>query len=77
MSKVYSPSVVHCILCLSVARLTHCFILICNSKVDAINYYSEEEQVLYDACEEGKAQAFQKPLGIAFVSFQTDMQAAR
>lgn len=46
-------------------------------QADAIEYYTEEERLLKEACESEKAQAFQEPLGIAFISFDADHMAAR
>ena len=46
-------------------------------QVDAIEYYTEEEKLLQEECEKEKVTAYQDPLGMAFVTFQTDNMAER
>uniref|UniRef100_UPI00358DF5FC calcium permeable stress-gated cation channel 1-like n=1 Tax=Myxine glutinosa TaxID=7769 RepID=UPI00358DF5FC len=46
-------------------------------KVDGITYYSELEEELTDECEVEKQNILQKPLGMAFVSFQDEHMAER
>ncbi|XP_076331810.1 osmosensitive cation channel TMEM63C-like isoform X2 [Tachypleus tridentatus] len=43
--------------------------------VDGLDYYSEEEHALISAYDREKSVSLQKPLGIAFVTFQTDTMA--
>ncbi|KAK3802083.1 hypothetical protein RRG08_049973 [Elysia crispata] len=47
----------------------------CCPKVDAINFYQQEEAELKKACEEEKVTSYQKPLGISFISLASDSQA--
>ncbi|XP_076331811.1 osmosensitive cation channel TMEM63C-like isoform X3 [Tachypleus tridentatus] len=44
-------------------------------QVDGLDYYSEEEHALISAYDREKSVSLQKPLGIAFVTFQTDTMA--
>ncbi|XP_076366962.1 LOW QUALITY PROTEIN: osmosensitive cation channel TMEM63C-like [Tachypleus tridentatus] len=44
-------------------------------QVDGLEYYTEEEHALISAVDREKSIALQKPLGIAFVTFQTDTMA--
>ncbi|CAH1793257.1 unnamed protein product [Owenia fusiformis] len=46
-------------------------------KVDAIMYYTDEENKLREQCEQEKVNAFRDSLGIAFVTFDNDFMAAR
>lgn len=45
--------------------------------MDAIDYYTEDEAKWKTRCEEEKATAYQTPLGVAFVSFQSETMAIR
>ncbi|RUS84971.1 hypothetical protein EGW08_007282 [Elysia chlorotica] len=49
----------------------------CCTKVDAINFYQQEESELKKACEEEKVTSYHKPLGISFISLASDSQAHR
>lgn len=46
-------------------------------EVDAINFYMEEEAELRRACDEEKETAYRDPIGIAFITLQSEMQAQR
>ena len=46
-------------------------------QVDAINFYMEEEAELMRACDEEREIAYRDPIGIAFITLQSDMQAQR
>lgn len=43
--------------------------------VDAMEYYGEEEQALATAVDRERSVSLQKPLGMAFVTFQTEHMA--
>ncbi|GFS19654.1 CSC1-like protein 2 [Elysia marginata] len=47
----------------------------CCTRVDAINFYQQEEAELRKACEEEKLTSYQKPLGIFFITLASDSQA--
>ncbi|GFN99162.1 transmembrane 63c (tmem63c), mRNA protein [Plakobranchus ocellatus] len=47
----------------------------CCEKVDAINFYQQEEAELRKACEEEKLTSYQAPLGISFIALASDSQA--
>ena len=53
--------------------IKNCF----NIQVDAINYYTEEEATYKGECEKEKVKAFQDPLGVAFVTFDSVASAER
>ncbi|XP_022237734.1 calcium permeable stress-gated cation channel 1-like [Limulus polyphemus] len=44
-------------------------------QIDGLEYYTEEEHALISAVDREKSIVLQKPLGIAFVTFQTDTMA--
>ncbi|XP_076441822.1 osmosensitive cation channel TMEM63C-like isoform X2 [Babylonia areolata] len=46
-------------------------------QVDAINFYMEEEAELMRACDEERETAYRDPIGIAFITLQSEMQAQR
>ncbi|KAL5008324.1 hypothetical protein ScPMuIL_013905 [Solemya velum] len=46
-------------------------------QVDAIDYYTREEEDLIQKCEEEKVTAYRDPLGMAFITFQSDQTAER
>ncbi|KAL3874298.1 hypothetical protein ACJMK2_037336 [Sinanodonta woodiana] len=46
-------------------------------EVDAINYYSEEEEKYRQLCEKEKVNAYREVLGIAFITFDSDAMAER
>ena len=46
-------------------------------QVDAIEFYTEEEQAMLSKCEQEKVKAYQDPLGIMFITFQQDFMAER
>jgi hypothetical protein len=45
--------------------------------VDAINFYMEEEAELMRLCDDERETAYRDPLGIAFITLQSDMHAQR
>ena len=47
------------------------------AQVDAINFYMEEEAGLMRLCNEERETAYRDPIGIAFITLQSDMQAQR
>ena len=46
-------------------------------QVDAINFYMEEEAELLRSCDEERETAYRDPIGIAFITLQSEMQAQR
>ncbi|XP_078675135.1 osmosensitive cation channel TMEM63C-like isoform X1 [Branchiostoma floridae x Branchiostoma belcheri] len=46
-------------------------------EVDALEYYTQEEERLTAECEQEKKRSFQEDLGMAFVTFNSDKVAAR
>nr|KAG5698090.1 hypothetical protein BaRGS_031780 [Batillaria attramentaria] len=48
-----------------------------DEQVDAINFYLEEEAELQRACDEERETAYRDPIGIAFITLQSDLQAQR
>lgn len=45
--------------------------------MNAIEYYAKEEEDLIRKCEDEKVTAYQDPLGMAFITFQSDQTAER
>lgn len=45
--------------------------------MDAINFYMDEEAELQRACDEEREIAHKTAIGIAFVTFESEMQAQR
>ncbi|ESO83507.1 hypothetical protein LOTGIDRAFT_133162, partial [Lottia gigantea] len=46
-------------------------------RVDAIDYYTYEEKQLITQCEQEKVHAYQDPVGIAFLTFQSESMAEK
>ncbi|KAK6183528.1 hypothetical protein SNE40_010997 [Patella caerulea] len=46
-------------------------------QVDAMDYYTEKEERLTKQCEQEKVHAYQDPIGIAFVTFQSEVMAEK
>jgi len=49
----------------------------CGPALDAANYYTDEERRLANLVETEKLQALKRPVGVAFVTFASNMQASK
>ena len=47
------------------------------AQVDALRFYMEEEAELMSQCDKQRETAYKDPIGIAFITLQSELQAQR